>query len=106
MTIAGTVVSIAVSTASVYIPAYKLGYTLYPVIFIIIAVNTLYRLLTRSIPALSPSFNNQPITLTVVEMVVSLAPLVLLYKKFGLYGIGMSFLINILFGTLLILSGL
>ena len=93
MTILGAFVGTAIQTGAVYVPVYMWNYTLYPAIFIGIAINTLYRAVAKQVPALDQSTLGQPSYLLVLEFLIGLAPTYLFYNKFGITGLIVSFVL-------------
>ena len=95
MTIVGALLGSGIHTASVYVTAYQLNYTLYPVIFIGIAVNAFYRAIAKQVPYLDQSTAGQPAYLLMIQFAIGLIPLYLFFNKFGLTGSIVSFVLNL-----------
>lgn len=99
MTILGALLGSGIHAASVYVTAYQLNYTLYPVIFIGIAVNLFYRALSKQISELDQSTAGQPAYLLMIQFAIALVPLYLFFNKFGWTGSIVSFVLNLIAGV-------
>jgi len=93
MDIVGALVLTAGSSALAYYPSSKFGYSLWPSI----GIWTFGFLIVAAIVSrVFPQPRNQ--TVFVGEMLLSLIPAYLFYTRFGLAGLGYSFLASIAFG--------
>lgn len=99
MTVLGSLIGTGISGYTLYYTAYKLGWSLYPVIWTGIAVWTVWRLVAKNVSFLDMSLpSGQPWYYVVPEMLIGLIPLYLFYTKFGITGLIVSFVLNLVFG--------
>ena len=68
---------------------------MYAAIWSSIAVYTVYRLIAKNVPFLDMSQSGAPPSVTVLEFLIAMIPLVLYYKKFGVTGVLISFVLNV-----------
>jgi hypothetical protein len=96
MTIFGAILGSGIHAGTIYLTAYKLNYTLYPVIFIGMLVNLFYRAVAKQVTYLDQSTAGQPSYLLMIQFAIGLIPLYLFFNKFGITGSIVSFVINII----------
>jgi len=98
MTVLGAFIGSGISAGTLYYTAYKLGWTLYPVIWTSILVSTVWRFIASKVSFLDMSLpRGQPWYYIVPEVLIGLLPIYLYYVKFGVTGLIVSFVLNLLF---------
>jgi hypothetical protein len=104
MTITGALIGGAVSAGTVYYLTYVRNFGMYAAIWSSIAIYTVYRLIAKNVPFLDMSpQHGQSMYITILEFLIGMIPLVLYYKKFGVTGVLISFVLNVLAGVVTVL---
>jgi hypothetical protein len=104
MTIQGALIGGVISAGTVYYVTYVKNFGMYAAIWTSIAVYTVYRLISKQIPFLDMSpQHGQPMYITLLEFIIGMIPMVLYYKKFGVTGVLISLVLNIVVGVVSVL---
>lgn len=102
MAFMGSLIGALISAGTVYYTTYRLNYGLYTVIGISIAVFTVYKFIASYVSFLNTATpSNQPWYLSMLNFLVGLVPSLIYYFRFGVTGIIVSAVLNIIAAVIL-----
>jgi hypothetical protein len=102
MAFMGSLIGALISAGTVYYTAYRLNYGMYTVIGISIAVFAVYKFISSYVSFLNTATPaNQPWYLSMLNFLVGIVPSLIYYFKFGITGIIVSAVLNIIASVIL-----